>query len=576
MAYFLKKTNNKKGTYLQIYESYYNPERKTGAHRSYKPIGYVHELQAKGIEDPISFYKEEVQKLNQEFQKRKQAEKVRQISEESPEKLLGYFPLKNLCDSFGCKKYIDLMQTATGFRFNIFDMMSSLIYARVVHPCSKLKTYIEILPKLFEAYDFSLDQLYSGLGYIGSKYEKIIEIFNHQVALKYPFDTAHSYFNCTNFYFEIDKEDDFRLKGSSKENKKEPIVGMGLLLDANQIPVGMKMYSGNESEKPVIRDIIDDLKQRSHISGRTIRVADKGLNCFENILHALKSGDGYIFSKSVKMLSETEKTWALLKNDYVAVKNKKGEVIYYIKDCVDDFTYNYTDKDGHRKTLKLTEKRIVTFHPKLAEKQKHEINRQVEKAKRLRACEAKKSEYGDSAKYVTFFSADRKGEKTTGKVKVEINENAIENAKKLTGYNMIVTSEIRMSASAIYAAYHNLWRIEESFRIMKSQLDARPVFMQKQETITGHFLVCYLSVLLTRLFQFHILKDEYGTEEIFDFIRDFRIAKISDRKYINLTRSSSFTKDLTARTGLPLTSYFLGNEYIKNRLRLFSSPSPQS
>ena len=576
MAYFLKKTNNKKGTYLQIYESYYNPERKTGAHRSYKPIGYVHELQAKGIEDPISFYKEEVQKLNQEFQKRKQAEKVRQISEESPEKLLGYFPLKNLCDSFGCKKYIDLMQTATGFRFNIFDMMSSLIYARVVHPCSKLKTYIEILPKLFEAYDFSLDQLYSVLGYIGSKYEKIIEIFNHQVALKYPFDTAHSYFNCTNFYFEIDKEDDFRLKGSSKENKKEPIVGMGLLLDANQIPVGMKMYSGNESEKPVIRDIIDDLKQRIHISGRTIRVADKGLNCFENILHALKSGDGYIFSKSVKMLPETEKTWALLKNDYVAVKNKKGEVIYYIKDCVDDFTYNYTDKDGHRKTLKLTEKRIVTFHPKLAEKQKHEINRQVEKAKRLRACEAKKSEYGDSAKYVTFFSADRKGEKTTGKVKVEINENAIENAKKLTGYNMIVTSEIRMSASAIYAAYHNLWRIEESFRIMKSQLDARPVFMQKQETITGHFLVCYLSVLLTRLFQFHILKDEYGTEEIFDFIRDFRIAKISDRKYINLTRSSSFTKDLTARTGLPLTSYFLGNEYIKNRLRLFSSPSPQS
>ena len=576
MAYFLKKTNNKKGTYLQFYESYYSPERKTGAHRSYKPIGYVHELQAKGIEDPISFYKEEVQKLNQEFQKRKQAEKVRQISEESPEKLLGYFPLKNLCDSFGCKKYIDLMQTATGFRFNIFDMMSSLIYARVVHPCSKLKTYIEILPKLFEAYDFSLDQLYSGLGYIGSKYEKIIEIFNHQVALKYPFDTAHSYFNCTNFYFEIDKEDDFRLKGSSKENKKEPIVGMGLLLDANQIPVGMKMYSGNESEKPVIRDIIDDLKQRSHISGRTIRVADKGLNCFENILHALKSGDGYIFSKSVKMLPETEKTWALLKNDYVAVKNKKGEVIYYIKDCVDDFTYNYTDKDGHRKTLKLTEKRIVTFHPKLAEKQKHEINRQVEKAKRLRACEAKKSEYGDSAKYVTFFSADRKGEKTTGKVKVEINENAIENAKKLTGYNMIVTSEIRMSASAIYAAYHNLWRIEESFRIMKSQLDARPVFMQKQETITGHFLVCYLSVLLTRLFQFHILKDEYGTEEIFDFIRDFRIAKISDRKYINLTRSSSFTKDLTARTGLPLTSYFLGNEYIKNRLRLFSSPSPQS
>ena len=567
MAYFLKKTKNKKGTYLQIYESYYDPERKGGAHRSYKPIGYVHELQASGIEDPITVFGEEVQKLNQEYKRKKQSEKERQISEESPEKLLGYFPLKNLNDSLGCKKYIDLMQTTTSFRFNIFDMMSALIYARAVHPCSKLKTYIEVIPKLFEKHDFSLNQIYSGLGYIGSEYEKIIEIFNHQVSQKYPFDTSHSYFDCTNFYFEIDKEDEFRLKGPSKENKKEPIVGMGLLLDANQIPIGMKLYPGNESEKPIIRNIIDDLKQSSHISGRTIQVADKGLNCFNNIMHALKSGDGYIFSKSVKNLPETEKTWVLLENDYVDVKNKKGEVLYRIKDCVDDFSYTYTDDTGHKKTLKLTEKRIVTFNPKLAEKQTYEINRQVEKAKKLRACEAKKSEYGDSSKYVTFVSTDKKGTKTTGKSKVEINEKAIENAKKLAGYNMLITSEIRMTASEIYAAYHNLWRIEESFRIMKSQLDARPVFMQKQETITGHFLICYLAVLLTRLLQIHTLKDEYGTEEIFDFIRDFRIAKIADRKYINLTRSSSFIKELSCLTGLPLTSYFLGNEDINKMLR---------
>ena len=566
MAYFLKKTKNKKGIYLQIYESYYDPERKGGAHRSYKPIGYVHELQANGMEDPIAVFGEEVQKLNQEYKKKKQAEKERKISEESPERLLGYFPLKNLNDSLGCKKYIDLMQSATHFRFNIFDMMSDLIYARVVHPCSKLKTYWEVIPKLFGKHAFSLDQIYSGLEYIGSEYEKVIEIFNHQVALKYPFDTSHSYFDCTNFYFEIDKEDHFRLKGPSKENKKEPIVGMGLLLDANQIPIGMKMYPGNESEKPVIREIIDELKQRSHISGRTIQVADKGLNCFHNILHALKAGDGYIFSKSVKTLPETEKTWVLLENDYVDVKNKKGEVLYRIKECVDDFSYSYTDNAGHRKTLKLTEKRIVTFHPKLAEKQIYEINRQVEKAKKLRACEAKKSEYGDSSKYVTFISTDKKGTKTAGKVKVEINEKAIENAKKLAGYNMIITSEIHMGASEIYASYHNLWRIEESFRIMKSQLDARPAYMQKQETITGHFLICYLAVLLTRLLQIHVLKDEYGTEEIFDFIHDFRVAKISDRKYINLTRSSSFIRELSSRTGLPLTSYFLGNEDINKML----------
>ena len=566
MAYFLKKTNNKKGTYLQIYESYYDPERKGGAHRSYKPIGYVHELQAGGIDDPITFYGEEVRKLNRQYKERKQTEKSRQISDESPEKLLGYFPLKNLNDSLGCKKYIDLMQAATGFRFNVFDMASALVYARAVHPCSKSRTYDEVIPKLFEKHDFSLDQLYSGLEYIGSEYEKLIEIYNHQVSQKYRFDTSHTYFDCANFYFETGKEDDFRLKGPSKENKKEPIVGLGLLLDANQIPAGMKMYPGNESEKPVLRNIIDDLKQRNHISGRTIQVADKGLNCFNNILHALKAGDGYIFSKSVKTLPETEKTWVLLQDGYLDIKNKKGEVLYRIKECVGDFPYTYTDSDGHKKTMKLTEKRIVTFNPKHSEQQKYEINRQVEKAKKLKACEAKKSEYGDSAKYVTFVSADKKGQKTDGKVNVEINKKAIENARALAGYNMIVTSEIRMGASEIYAAYHNLWRIEESFRVMKSQLDARPVYLQKRDTITGHFLICYLAVLLTRLFQIHILNDNFGTEEIFDFMHDFRVAKVSERKYINLTRNSSFIKELSTKTGLPLTSYFLGNEDINKML----------
>lgn len=566
MAYFLKKTNNKKGTYLQIYESYYDPERKGGAHRSYKPLGYVHELQQSGVDDPITFYSEEVQKLNQEHRKSKQQEKHRLIADESPEKFLGYFPLKNLNDSLNCKKYIDLMQTATNFRFNISDMISALIYARVVHPCSKSRTYDEVIPKLFDRYDFSLDQLYDGLEYIGSEYEKIIEIYNHQITQKYKFDTSHTYFDCTNFYFEIDREDDFRRKGPSKENKKEPIVGLGLMLDAHQIPIGMKMYPGNESEKPVIRNIIDDLKQRNNIKGRTIQVADKGLNCINNIMHALKAGDGYIFSKSVKTLPDTEKTWVLLNNGYTDVKNSNGEVVYRIKECIDDFSYMYQDAAGNKRTIKLTEKRVVTYNPKLAEKQKYEINKQVEKAKLLKASEARKSEYGDSAKYVSFVATDKKGAKTDGKIKVEMNEKAIEKARELAGYNMMVTSELKMSANEIYAAYHNLWRIEESFKIMKTQLDARPIYLQKEDTIIGHFLICYLSVLLTRLVQLYALGDNYGTEEIFDFIRDFRVAKVSDRKYINLTRNSSFIRELAVKTNLPLTSYFLGNEDINKVL----------
>lgn len=566
MSYFLKKTNNKKGTYLQIYESYYDPERKGGAHRSYKPVGYVHELIEKGIDDPVAFYSEEVKKLNQARAADKRQAKARQISETSPEKHLGYFPIKNLNDALGVKKYLDLMQTSTDFRFNVADVISALIYSRVVHPCSKSKTYEEVMPKLFEQYDFSLDQLYSCLEYIGAEYEKIIEIYDHQVNQKYGYDLSHTYFDCTNFYFEIDREDEFRRKGPSKENRKSPIVGLGLLLDARQIPVGMKLFPGNESEKPVIRDVIDNFKQRRKITGRTIQVADKGLNCTNNIMHALKAGDGYLFSKSVKTLPETEKVWVLLDNDYADVKDCKGNLLYRIKDCVDDFSYEYDDPENGKRTVTLREKRVVTYNPKLAEKQLYEINRQVEKARSLKAAQAKKSEFGDSAKYVSFFAADKKGRKTDGKVKVEMNETAIENARKLAGYNLLITSELAMSSAEIYSVYHNLWRIEESFRIMKSQLDARPVYLQKKDTITGHFLICYLSVLLMRIFQIYILEDKYSSEEIFDFIRDFRIVKVSDRKLINLARSSNFIKALALKTGLPLTSYFLALDDINKVL----------
>jgi len=567
LAYFLKKTNNKKGTYLQIYESYYDPERKGGAHRSYKPIGYVHELVDSGIDDPISHFQVEVDELNRIHNEKKEEEKTKTISDESPEKFLGYFPLKNINDSLRTKQYIDIMQTATDYRFNVYDMMSSLVYSRAVHPCSKSKTYDEVLPKLFEATDFSLEQIYTGLEYLGMEYEKVIEIYNHQINLKYKFDTSHTYFDCTNFYFEIDREDDFRRKGPSKENRHEPLVGLGLLLDANQIPIGMKLYPGNESEKPVMRDVIDGLKSRNNITGRTIQVADKGLNCGNNIMHALKEKDGYIFSKSVKTLSEKEKVWVLLPNDYREIKSSNGDVLYKIKECIDDFEYEIDDeKTGKKRKVTFTEKRVVTFNPALAKKQIYEINKLVEKARDLKTSQAKRSEYGECAKFVNFVSADKKGKETDGKVKVTMNDQAIENARKLAGYNLLVTSELKMSDQEIYKAYHNLWRIEESFRIMKSELDARPVYLQKEETITGHFLICYLAVLLTRLLQFKVLENKYCSEEIFAFIRDFRIAKISDRKYMNLARNSVFIKDLTKKTGLPLTSYFLSKGQIKKML----------
>ena len=564
MAYFLKKTLNKKGIYLQIYESFYEPVRGHTAHRSVKPIGYVDELINNGIEDPIFFYKEQVRTMNEARKAKKEDEKRKEISNETPEKMLGYFPLKSINDGLGVEKYLNLMQSVTGHRFSIYQLISMLAYARAIYPCSKLKTFEVVMPKLFEKYNISLNQIYSGLSYIGNEYEKIIEIYNHQVNKKFSFDTSKTYFDCTNFYFEIDYEDTLRRKGPSKENRKDPIVGMGLLLDANQVPMGMKLYPGNESEKPVIRNVINDLKRRHNINGKTIRVADKGLNCAQNIVHALKEGDGYIFSKSVKQLPKVEQEWVLLNNGYKEIKDKDGNLLYKVKECVDFFPYKIIRSNGRKDTISLQEKRVVIYNPELAEKQKYEINKLVEKANLLKACQAKKSEYGECAKYVTFSPIDKNGDVIDGQIAVSINEDAIDKSRKLAGYNLFVSSEIDMSASEIYSTYKNLWRIEETFKVMKSQLDARPVYEKTENSIKGHFLICYIAVLLTRLLQIKILKDTVGAEELFDFFKHFRVVKVSPYKYINISQKSNFITQFSHMTKLPLSSYFLTEQEVKN------------
>lgn len=552
MAYFLKKAMLKGRTYLSICESFYHPQKKGTAHRTYKSLGSVETWKKNGIEDPIAHFQKEVDALNQEKAKKG----VIKISDKSPNLYMGYFPLKSILDKLHIKKYVDYFKLTNDFEYDLYELLSSLVYARAVNPCSKYRTFHEVLPELYEPVNYSYDQLLDGLSFLGNNYEKFVEIFTVQVNKVFGLDVSRTYFDCTNFYFEIDREDDFRRKGPSKDNKKSPIVGLGLLLDSNQIPIGMKMYPGNESEKPVIRDIINHLKKQNNITGRTIHVADKGINCAQNIAFSKTNGDGYLFSKSVKGLSEREKEWVLLEQGFKEVKDKKGKVLYRYKSCIDKFPYTI-EHNGKEVTVHLTEKRLLTYNPELAAKKRYEINRMVEKAKSLTLSQAKKNEYGEAGKYVKF--TDGKGKKAT----VTINQDAIDNDLKFAGYNLLVTSETKMSDQDIYNTYHNLWRIEESFKIMKSDLDARPVFVQKGDSIKGHFLICYITVLLERIFQFKVLKNKYSTSEIMDFIKNFKATK-GEFKYINTTTYSNFINDLSEIFGLPLTNYFLTESQIKS------------
>ncbi len=370
MAYFLKVSKQQNRTYLSIYESFYSPDVKGTKQRSFRKIGNLDKLIESGIEDPIAYFKKEVDELNEKRKQEMQNNKINQklISDISPERYLGYFPLANILNALDVEEHFKYMQSTRDFQFDVYDIVSSLVFARAVAPLSKSRTFAEILPSLYKKPSCSYDQILSAVEFIGSEYEKFIEIFTVATEDNYGIDTSNTYFDCTNFYFEIDKETDFKRKGPSKENRKDPIVGMGLLLDANMIPIGMRMFPGNESEKPVLRETVSSLKERNNIEGRTIQIADKGLNCAQNIIEAVNNNDGYIFSKSIKQLKDKEKLWALLDDGFVEVKDRNGNLLYKYKSCIDDFKYEYTDKDGHKVSKTIKEKRVVTYNPKLAKK----------------------------------------------------------------------------------------------------------------------------------------------------------------------------------------------------------------
>ena len=531
MAYFLKKSTFSRGLYLQIYESYHDKKTKTSRHKCFKKLGYVSDLVSDKIPDPVSYYKEEVKKLNAKRNKELEEMKVQKIGE-NPTRNFGYFIVKNLYNTLELEKELYPFKYMTDFSYPISNLIESLVYSRIVSPCSKLKTFNEIIPYLYEEYNFSLDQIYDGLNYIGSEYNKFIEVINYAISKKFKRNTKYSLFDCTNYYFEIDFEKDDKQKGPSKENRTSPIIGQALLLDGDAIPLNMRMYPGNESEKPKIRELIKEMKEQNNINGKTIQVADKGLNTGDNIYDALLHKDGYIFSQSVLQLEEKEKNWILLEDQYEDVKDSRGNLLYKIKSCVDDFTINVTNNDGKKSLVTVKQKRVATYNPSLANKKKIEIARLVEKAKSLCHSKAKKEEYGESSKYVKFVGKD--GEKAS----ILINQEKIDKDLKYAGYNLIVSSEINMSKYEIYRTYHNLWKIENTFRILKSQLDARPVYLQKRESIYGHFLICYYAITLLRVLEEKIYKNVFSTYELIDLIRGFKLFKGDDRN-INLTKKTN-------------------------------------
>ena len=551
MRYFVKKsTPSKKGLYLQIYKTNYVPG-KGNQNKSYKVIGYASDLIASGIPDPVAYAQNLVNELNSNLPNRKEMK----IGDISSSKNLGYFLIKSMIDYLDFDYILKLMSSNMKFHFNLSDFVRSMIYAQIVNPGSKHKAFEKVMPNIYGTESFSYDQILDTINYIGNDYQKFVELLNISIQKKWKRNTSNAYFDCTNYYFEIDLPKEDRQFGPSKEERHLPIIGQALLLDEDQIPIGMSLYPGNESEKPKIRESIENLKQRFDIDSRIVQVADKGLNCARNIYAASKeANDGYIFSKSVhgKNLSKQEKQWVLLENEnniWNEVKDSNGKLIYKYKECIDTFKYKFTNEEGKCVEFDVKEKRVVSYNPSLARKQKAQIQKQIDKAISISSLkQASKEEYGDSIKYVNFTSIDKEGEVV--KSIPSLNQEKIDEDLSFAGYNLLVTSEINKSAQDIYNTYHGLWRIEESFRVMKTYLEARPVYLQNKESIYGHFTICYMALTILRLIELKVFNDELPIGQIIEFIRNYNITETLEGSFINNATKSNTLSIIQKRYGL--------------------------
>ena len=569
MAYFLRKTRRKNGDiYYQIYDSYYSAEERKNKNRSVEKLGLLSSLRREGESD--SECEQRLRGMVSERERDRSGKQAKQIDDNDELVNYGYFLLEGMVRHLDIRKQIDLLTLGSRIRFSLSDVLFSLADARVIDPCSKWKTVAEVFPLMYEdpTKKISLSQMYSGVCFLGTVVQDVVDILNAAIDKRFGRSLDRVYFDCTNYYFEIDCESGIKRRGPSKENRTSPIVSMALLLDSDLIPYQMEIFPGNESEKPRLPRALDRIREEKGKESKIIQVADKGLNCAENIRKCGKN-DGYIFSKAPKMMADKDLEWMFDEKGWTDVMDKNGEVSYRYKSVTDVYDYEFKDENG--KTVKFTkaEKRVATFNPSLRKKQAIELTRQYDKAmKKTASAQIKEAVGGKNAKMVSVDAVSKKtGEELEdAQIVLSGNKEKLEHDLKLAGYNILITSEVAMKESEIYDVYHKLWNIERTFRMMKTQLAARPAFASTDDGIRGHFLTCYTSIVLLRLLEKKVFSGQFTVEEIIEYIKKARAFRLSDNDYCNLLKrkDAAISEYIQKRTELPLLNKRLTDSKIKS------------
>ena len=564
---YLKKSKNYKTgrTQLSAVQGY----RENGKTKSktIKTFGYLDILE-KEYADPIAHFTEVVKQMDEE-RKADTSKTLITINptecltlNENSRKNFGYTAFSKIYHELEIQEFFRSRQRSAKVDYNLNSIFKLLVFTRLLNPASKRSSYEDFF-RTFERTDFSLDDLYRSLDFF-RKYQKDLQIWIHEhIQSSYGRDTSLVYYDVTNYYFESDKTDEMKMRGPSKENRKDPIIQMGLFMDTNGIPITYGLFPGNTLDKQTLQPMMENIAENYNI-GRAIVVADRGMITGDNIANILSQGNGYILSYSIRGSDSEFKKYVLDESKY-----EKYDSGFKIKARIAPREIWITNQEtGKKKKYAVDEKHVVFYSPEYAARTRHERETALEKAKKYisnPALYTSALNYG-AAKYVDNITYDQE----TGEIlpkegkKLRLNRELIAEEERFDGYYAIVSSEHNMGKHQILDIYRGLWKIEESFKITKTDLRTRPVYLSNDDHIRAHFLICFVSLVIARLLEDR-LEGKYSVTELLESLRKCECSKLEENIYL-FNYYDDVLKDLGENLGIDYSKKYMRLNEIKKIL----------
>ena len=517
-------------------------------------------------DDVLAWAKNEVKIETEKYKKEKEAQTVlipfhadRQLDYNKQVFFCGgYLFLQSFYYQLQMNKICRKLKQKYKFKYDINAILSDLIYARILEPCSKRSSY-KVASEFLEKPSYELHDVYRALDVLGTECDLIqAEVYKNSHFLGERNDKI-LYYDCSNYYFEIEQEDGNKKYGKSKEHRPNPIIQMGLFMDGDGIPLAFSLFPRNANEqislKPLEKKVLEDFGCQKFIYCSDVGLGSKSIREYNHM-----GERAYIVTQSIKKLKKDEKEWALNPQGFKRVSDDAPVDITKLSE--DDKGLYY--KDETYTTKKLHQRLIITYSPKYALYQKSIRDKQIERAqKMLDSGNTKKNRKNpnDPARFIGTLAVTKEGE--AADVKHYLDENKISEEGQYDGFYAVCTDLLDDEVDDILKVSEGRWQIEECFRIMKTDFSARPIYLQDENRIKAHFLICFLALTIYRFLE-KKLGSKYTCEKLLDTLKGMNFAEIQEQGFTPLYKREAITDDLHDVCGFRTDYQFITKSKMRN------------